>query len=213
MSFRWLALLAFLAVLLLWALVVLVSTSFEALGLSPGAATLVLCASLIGGWVNIPVWRRAVRVPEGNVQIGWWVFYRPPLVTEQFVAVNLGGAIVPLAVDAYLVSRVPLLSAGVATLGVALICFCAARPDPEIGILLPGLVAPLSAALLALVLAPGAAPPVAYMAGTLGALIGADLLHLREVFGSGGPVLSIGGAGVHDGIFLAGVVAVLLASL
>jgi uncharacterized membrane protein len=67
--------------------------------------------------------------------------------------------------------------------------------------------------LLALLIAPTVAPAIAYLAATLGALVGADLLHLADLTGRGGPVLSIGGAGVHEGIFLAGVVAVLLVSL
>jgi uncharacterized membrane protein len=53
---------------------------------------------------------------------------------------------------------------------------------------------------------------VAYVSGTLGTLIGADLLNLGRIQGLGAPVVSIGGAGTFDGIFLTGVVAVLLAS-
>jgi uncharacterized membrane protein len=43
-------------------------------------------------------------------------------------------------------------------------------------------------------------------------LIGADLLNLDAVRGLGAPVASIGGAGTFDGIFLTGIMAVLLAS-
>ena len=44
-------------------------------------------------------------------------------------------------------------------------------------------------------------------------MIGADLLNLDKIRGLGAPVVSIGGAGTFDGIFLTGIVAVLLASL
>jgi uncharacterized membrane protein len=44
-------------------------------------------------------------------------------------------------------------------------------------------------------------------------LIGADLLNLGKVQGLGAPVASIGGAGTFDGIFLIGILAVLIASL
>ncbi|UCF95656.1 MAG: DUF1614 domain-containing protein [Desulfobacterales bacterium] len=44
-------------------------------------------------------------------------------------------------------------------------------------------------------------------------MIGADLLNLDALQGLGAPVASIGGAGTYDGIFLTGIVAVLLASL
>jgi uncharacterized membrane protein len=79
-----------------------------------------------------------------------------------------------------------------------------------VGIVLPPFVSPLTAALLAEVIAPGAAPVVAYIAGTLGTLVGADLLHLPDLERFEAQLLSIGGAGVHDGIFFAGVVAALL---
>jgi uncharacterized membrane protein len=52
--------------------------------------------------------------------------------------------------------------------------------------------------------------PVAYIAGTLGTLIGADLLRLKEIGQLGAPVASIGGAGTFDGVFLCGIIAVLL---
>ncbi len=64
---------------------------------------------------------------------------------------------------------------------------------------------------IASLFAPGGAAPVAYLAGTLGTLIGADLLHLPEVRRFDAQLLSIGGAGVHDGIFFAGMLAALLA--
>jgi uncharacterized membrane protein len=69
------------------------------------------------------------------------------------------------------------------------------------------------------------AAPVAYIAGTLGTLIGADLLNLRAILrGSLLPATeaeetpakvidSIGGAGVFDGIFLTGILAPFLATL
>jgi hypothetical protein len=55
--------------------------------------------------------------------------------------------------------------------------------------------------------------PLANIAGSHGTLIGADLTNLDKVRGLGAPVASIGGAGTFDGIFLTGILAVLLASL
>jgi len=46
----------------------------------------------------------------------------------------------------------------------------------------------------------------------MGTLLGADLLHLREIRKYPG-IISIGGAGVFDGIFLTGIVAVFLSGL
>jgi uncharacterized membrane protein len=52
---------------------------------------------------------------------------------------------------------------------------------------------------------------LAYISGSLGTLIGADLLNLNNIQGLGAPVASIGGAGTFDGIFVTGILAVLLA--
>jgi uncharacterized membrane protein len=61
--------------------------------------------------------------------------------------------------------------------------------------------------------APEKAAPLAYISGSLGTLIGADLLNLDRINGLGAPVASIGGAGTFDGIFITGIIAVLLASI
>ncbi|WP_198171299.1 DUF1614 domain-containing protein [Actinoplanes awajinensis] len=45
-----------------------------------------------------------------------------------------------------------------------------------------------------------------------GTLIGADLTHLSAIRRMGAPLASIGGAGTFDGVFLSGVIAVLLAA-
>ena len=67
-------------------------------------------------------------------------------------------------------------------------------------------------ALLAILVAPdGAAAPVAYVTGTVGTLLGADVYNLRRIVRMDAAVASIGGAGTWDGIFLAGLLASLLA--
>ena len=52
---------------------------------------------------------------------------------------------------------------------------------------------------------------VAYVAGSMGTLIGADIMNLHRVVELGAPMLSIGGAGTFDGVFLTGIIAGLLA--
>jgi uncharacterized membrane protein len=71
----------------------------------------------------------------------------------------------------------------------------------------------VAAAVIALLLSRTNAAALAYVSGSLGALIGADLLNLGNLQGLGAPVASIGGAGTFDGIFLTGILAVLIASL
>lgn len=55
--------------------------------------------------------------------------------------------------------------------------------------------------------------PLAFIAGSLGTLIGADLLDLDEPAGLQASIMAIGGAGTPDGIFGTGIVAVLIGSI
>jgi len=84
------------------------------------------------------------------------------------------------------------------------------RPVPGVGIVAPSLVPPLNAALAATLL--GTSPHVvAYVAGSMGTLIGADILNLRTIPSLGSPIVSVGGAGTFDGVFFSGIIAVILA--
>ncbi|NTU49213.1 MAG: DUF1614 domain-containing protein, partial [Syntrophobacteraceae bacterium] len=93
---------------------------------------------------------------------------------------------------------------------VTYVVFKVARPIPGVGFATPMFIPPIVAALAALILNHEWAAPTAYVAGTLGTLIGADLLHLDKLSVLKAPVASIGGAGTFDGIFLTGILAVLL---
>jgi uncharacterized membrane protein len=86
-----------------------------------------------------------------------------------------------------------------------------AQPVRGVGISVPTLMPPIAAALVAMALSRRQSAPLAYISGTLGTLIGADLMNLGVIEGLGAPVASIGGAGTFDGVFLTGVLAVLLA--
>ena len=105
---------------------------------------------------------------------------------------------------------------GSVLLGVAVVAFVVyqmAYPIAGLGIAVPVFVPPLLAAVVALRLSRKSAPALAYITGTLGTLIGADVMNLGKIQGLGAPVASIGGAGTFDGIFLTGILAVLLAGL
>src|SRR5271165_4833712 len=145
------------------------------------------------------------------------VTYRVPLIVQTgrtTIAVNVGGAIVPSAVAIYLICHDRLhLSVLIATLAVIAIVFAVARPVPGVGIVTPALVPAVSAALVAVCLGGHFVAAMAYVAGTFGTLVGADVLNLPRLRSLRAPVVSIGGAGTFDGVFLAGLVAVLLASL
>jgi uncharacterized membrane protein len=72
---------------------------------------------------------------------------------------------------------------------------------------------PLAAFATVIFLSRHSAAPLAYVSGSLGTLVGADIANLDKLRGLGTPIVSIGGAGTFDGIFLAGVLAVLLAGM
>ncbi|MBY6242542.1 DUF1614 domain-containing protein [Methylosinus sp. Sm6] len=192
--------------------------AYQRIGLGPGGAMLALIGSLLGSYVNIPV----AQLPEETVRTREVIDFfgtRYVLPVEPdwpgtIIAVNVGGAIIPAALSFYLLSRNRMWGLGVlATAIVAAVVHYLARPVEGVGIVVPIFAPPLVAALVAFLMSRELAPPLAYVSGSLGTLIGADLLNFGQLQGIGAPVLSIGGAGVFDGIFLAGIIAVLLSAL
>ena len=191
-----------------------VAAGFAKLGLPRPITMLILLGSVVGSLVNIPL-RRREHVTESAqlLPAGPWLYYRPPQIEARIVAVNLGGALVPLALSIFLLWHAPLLKIAVATLAMAAITFKLARPQPGVGITLPVLLPPVLAGGIAWLLSGGGGPQtaaIAYVGGSIGSLLGADLLHLPDLEELGPGVLSIGGAGVFDGVFLVGLVAALL---
>ena len=194
----------------------LLGAAFQKLGLPPQTVPLVLLASLLGSGINIPVrkLRTPVRTPDLELLAMAFRFRLPAAATvrETVLAVNVGGAVIPTLLSLYLVGRAGQpLGYLLATAVVSLVVHRVARPVPGFGISVPLWIPPLTAALSALLLVPGESAAAAYVAGTLGCLIGADLLNLPKIARLGAPVASIGGAGTFDGVFLSGVIAVFLA--
>jgi uncharacterized membrane protein len=209
-------LLAVVALLLLLIEVGAVSYAYERIGISPRVAVLLLCGSLLGSYVNVPIAVfPAERVLSAQVVEFFGSRWIVPIAEERprtLLAVNVGGAVIPTLVSVVLILRCGLLGRWLlASAVVAAVVHHFARPVAGIGIGVPIFVPPVAAALVALLLGRELAPALAYSCGTLGTLIGADLLNLRRIRGMGAPVASIGGAGTFDGIFLTGILAVLLA--
>ena len=214
--------LLFLLLLLVLALLVFVvevrvlAYAYRKIGIRPRYVFAVLLLSLLGSHVNIPLYRVPVArvVPPRAVSAYGWTYVVPPTVERDVtvVAINVGGALLPVLLSLYLLIRTRMYGRMlVGTVIVAAIVHPMARVVPGVGIALPIFVPPLIAAGVALVLSRRRAPPLAYVAGCMGTLIGADLLNLGEVARLGAPVVSIGGAGTFDGIFLTGIIAGLLA--
>jgi len=185
--------------------------SFAKLGLSPLGAMLLFTSILFGSVINIPVSRKRIYIEDPYPYRFPFFYYYPPRVREQVIAVNLGGAVIPTLFSLYLLFfKAPFIPSLIATAVITFVSKKLARPVPGVGISMPAFIPPLIAAALALILAKENAAPVAFISGVLGTLIGADLLNLHYLDELGAQVLSIGGAGVFDGIFLVGVVAAFL---
>lgn len=194
----------------------LLSFAFEKLGLPPHLGLMVLLMSLLGSAINLPVTRIRSNMPPRDISLPtfWGVLRIPkhPIHNETLISVNLGGCLIPAALSFYLFSQSSLTVldtiSGIAI--IAILSYYFSRPIPGVGIGMPILIAPVCAAMVGLILSPDQSAPLAYISGTLGVLIGADLLHLKEIPKLGAPNASIGGAGTFDGIFITGVVAALL---
>jgi uncharacterized membrane protein len=192
--------------------------AYEQMGVPRRYVLLVLLLSLLGSSINIPV---AQLQPERMVTERYvdffgvrWVIPVVQAWPGTIIALNLGGAVIPTILSLYLMVKNNLYVRGtLAVAAVAVVTHWLAQPVRGVGISVPTLAPPVVAAAVAIVLGWRRAAPLAYIAGSLGTLIGADLLNLDKVQGLGAPVASIGGAGTFDGIFVSGILAVLLSSI
>jgi uncharacterized membrane protein len=138
----------------------------------------------------------------------------------------VGGALLPVVVSGYLLGQ-PLLRPGsvfdeylavaAVLVMVTVVVNRSAQVIEGLGVATPAIVPPLVTAIATILvnwLTPLHNPAqIAYIGGTLGTLIGADLLNLENVRNVGTPTVSIGGAGTFDGVYLTGIVSVLLVFL
>jgi uncharacterized membrane protein len=207
-----------LGVLLLFLIAMLevgiIESAYQKLGMSHRAVTLLLLLSIFGSYINIPI----ATISSPPVVHHYNVYnlnYIPGLVPipgDTVIAVNLGGAVIPVFLSAYLLMRVGgIAPALVATILVALLVHHFSRVVPGAGIAVPTFIPGFAAAILAVLLTREQRPVVAYVAGTIGCLVGADVLNLALVAHLNAPMASIGGAGTFDGVFVSGIIAVLLA--
>lgn len=140
---------------------------------------------------------------------------------EYFLALNVGGALIPVILSLHLLRAKQIHPAywlpGI--FGVSLLTFFLTRVQPNAGIVaeFPYLFLPsLAATILALILFSrdsNKTPAYAYATATLGSLIGADVYHLPELFEAPTFVGSIGGAGVFDLVYIAGILSITLVVL
>jgi uncharacterized membrane protein len=200
-----------LLLLFLWPFILMdfMLTGLYKLGISPFTGLGIIFCILLGSLINIPL-KRIKTVSKSPIDLPslyginpWFhrqIFKRNELV----IAVNMGGCVVPSALALYQLTRLfntglILMPAIVITLNI-IICYRLSEIKSNVGVLLPAFVPGAMAALCALILTPQNPPAVAFCAGILGPLIGADLLRLKQIIALGPGSASIGGAGTFDGI-------------
>ena len=188
-----------LALLLFWLYITSIEKVFEQLGFSRGEAGAILTFTLLLGIITIPIFPYK----------GWWV------------GINVGGALIPVIVCAYLMisRRVQVAEGLIGVIIVTYITYFMTRAVQNTGIVadFPWAFAPAVAAgfysLSTFWMDIKKAAPLAYFSGVVGTLVGADVFHLGDILAfpapaGGADLLSIGGAQVFDLVYLSGIVAV-----
>lgn len=205
--------------------------AFTSLGLNPRIVSIIILISLLGSFINIPIYKYTLD-EELVLTISYVNFYGivypvpsiEKVKNKSVLAINLGGAIVPILVSLYLsyklltlepATLMPLL---ISVVIASFIIHIYATPIPHLGIAVPTLIPSFTSMTLALFWGflgfdKSVMLTIAYVSGTLGSLIGADLMNLNKIRTFRSPMVSIGGAGTFDGIFLSGLLAVLFIDL
>lgn len=185
-------------VLVFYIIVRWVRRNLSKLGLTPGEVGAILWGTFLGSLVNIPLFGFG----------------------DGYLAINVGGAVVPVVLSLFLIRRkkLPFTELIVGIPLVAIVTYVVSRYEPGLGVvsefpwwILPAVVAFMVAALAYWHEREDSAA-LAYVCGTLGVLIGADLVRIPEILAGPAPeagvVLSIGGAAVFDMVYLTGIIAV-----
>ena len=193
-----------------------VTVAAAKLGFSPTIGTLLLFSIFICGTINIPLYRTQSVTPEPSIERfhdfwgrQFWGFPIHYIRRTTVVALNVGGGLIPVLIALYQFTQAPFWAIVTVIALVTVVSYFASQVVPGIGVQINPLLPPITAAISASLLVSHAAP-VAFAGGVLGTLIGADLLHLNQLQSMSPGVMSIGGAGVFDGIALCGLFSLIL---
>lgn len=194
----------------------IITYAYEKLGIDGQNVLLILILSIIGSYINIPITEIQSETRKTYRQLyRYGVRYVIPdfrKINKTIIAVNVGGALIPVILSFYLVIKNEIFYQSLAgILLISLIVYYLSKPVPGVGIAVPLLIPPIAAAVVSFLIPSTSAPALAYVSGTIGTLIGGDIMKFNKIKELGTPIASIGGAGTFDGIFLIGILAVLLA--
>jgi len=217
------------AVLLYFVLVIILTlffpliavAAFKSAGIPGWTGLMILWLSLIGSFINIPI----KEVKTGRIVRSWGIIYffgipyYVPKVSEEkmIIALNVGGALIPLAVSAYMYTGIVIhggIDLAIRTLAsliiVSIVSYKASRVIEGVGIAIPAFIPSITAVIASLLLCWPNPASSAYISGSLGTLVGADLMNYKKFRSLNAQIVSIGGAGTFDGIFLSGLLALIL---
>lgn len=195
----------------------------KGLGLSVGVGIALLVANALGRWINIPLYLVAVQNNRVRCELFpiWWLraknrAYRFQFKPHTFIGINMVGGLIPLLLALYQFSRTSPSAIFAVALIVAVLSYYFVRVVPGVGIFFKHRlfwIVVLVTTLAALWIGAGdSSPSVAFAGGVLGTLVGADLLHLKDIQPEKATIpLNIGGAGLDDSIALCGLYSLLLA--
>ncbi len=213
----------FLFVLLPFFLVLFVLTTpkiFQIVfGLDYLSALTVFTLIILGSFINIPIYEKEGDVVVRCYSIFGFIYYTVAEQRRIVVAVNLGGCVLPSILALKLLTELPIVPWLITFAFCSAVIYFYAKPVPGLGIVVPTFIPPLISALTSYLVVSAfhlpllLLPKIAFSSGVLSALFGADLLHLKDIEKIGSGVVSIGGAGTFDGIFLTGIFAVIFTLL
>jgi uncharacterized membrane protein len=141
------------------------------------------------------------------------------LSTYTLVAVNLGGALIPTVVSLFLIYELKtyIIYFMINVIIVSLISKFFARVIRGVGVVMHPLIPSLFSVVMSYILFYRIhilIPLSSYIGSVLGTLIGADILNLRRIIEEARPqIISIGGMGTFDGIFVSGIIAIFISEL
>jgi uncharacterized membrane protein len=205
----------------------------QGVGIPPELFSTILFLSLVGSFINIPLKTLEINNPLVYLEqvnkfgVDWVIPQVQMGKMKTLLTINVGGGLVPIFISLYLLlfsiprNSPDLLATYIKTLVILVVVAISTYNSSEIvkgmGIATPAFGPPTMTAFITFLInwvSPVTCPTqIAYVGGTLGALIGADILNLSRLSELQAPSVSIGGAGTFDGVYLTGLVSVLLVLL
>ncbi|MET1124590.1 MAG: DUF1614 domain-containing protein [Archaeoglobaceae archaeon] len=188
-------------------------------GVDKWTALLIFLFIAIGSFFNVPIYEKEGYYVHYSYSV-FGVLYRVRRRGKVVVAVNLGGCVFPTVLALKALSDVGVnLEVLMAIATATVLNYFIAKPVRGVGIVTPMIAPPLIATLAAFtaIFLSGMPllllPKLSFAVGVISTLLGADIMHLKDLEKIGEGVVSIGGAGTFDGIFLTGFFAVLFSLL